>query len=129
MLSYHFISYSRNIFGFVFNYLIICVWDLYWCEVRSLNGLIVSDCLYNWNWNSQTCLMLFFIFSLICQMLMRNNRFIISIKFLYWNILNLYFSLWFRLLYNLIYSVWSLHYWLIIFYRLIQFARCNYRLV
>ena len=110
MFSYRLIANFRNIFCSNFYLFEISIRYLNCLKGRLLDCLIISHCLNHRNIDSQTSLMLLFIFSFISNMLMSNNWLIICIIFLYWYILNRYLGLWTRLSLNQLYSIWGFYY-------------------
>jgi hypothetical protein len=116
MFSYCSIFDSRYEFSLVFNLLEVSVRDLYGFKIGWLYCLIVSHRFDYGDINSQTSLMLFFIFSFISYMLMGYHRLIISVIFLNRDVFNSNYSLWTWLGVDDLDSIWGLNHWLPVFY-------------
>ena len=94
MFNYRLICNMGLIFSFVFNLFIVSIWHLNWLIVCMLNCLIICNCFGNFNWVSKGSVLSIDILSIIWNLFVSYDWFIISVCFLNWNIF--YPGLWLR---------------------------------
>ena len=101
IFNFSLVSVLWNVFCDMFNLLIISVSLLYGLIGNLIYGLVFSHGLDNWYIFSFLLRYVFGILSLIWNLLLDGNWFIISVGLLYWDILNIRGCLWLRLsIYN-----------------------------
>ena len=114
IFNFSLISVLWNVFCDMFNLLIISVSLLYGLIGNLVNSLIFSHGFNNWNIFSSLLRNIFSVLSLIRNLLLDGNWFIISVSFLDWDIFDVRRWLWLRLsIYNCWLNVRLLNYlWL-----------------
>ena len=88
MFNYRLICNMGLIFSFVFNLFIVSIWHLNWLIVCMLNCLIICNCFGNFNRVSKGSVLSIDILSIIWNLFVSYDWFIISVSFLNWNIFN-----------------------------------------
>ena len=119
IINFSFLSDVWNIFGNVFNLLIVSVSFLDWNITGISNGLIFSYSSSNRDIFNSLLSNLFCILSFIRNLDVVNSWFIVGIGLLNWNVFNIRLGLWFWLFENLSLNwlldnwlnIWLLNYW------------------
>ena len=88
MFNYCLISDMRLIFSFVFYLFIVSIRHLNWLIVCMLNCLVICNCFGNFNRISKGSILCVNILSIIWNLFMSYDWFVVSVSFLNWNIFN-----------------------------------------